>query len=73
MIKDKGHALGLDLAIDHLSFESPGTFQLEGSGRSGLFVDPVEKLVVVMFVPSIYSWVPESILGTKQIIWSSLM
>ncbi|UNK18941.1 beta-lactamase family protein [Paenibacillus sp. N3/727] len=72
-IKDKGHALGLDLAIDHLSFESPGTFQLEGAGRSGLFVDPVEKLVVVLFVPSIYSWIPESILGTKQIIWSSLM
>ncbi|MGM1046345.1 MAG: serine hydrolase domain-containing protein [Bacillota bacterium] len=72
-IKDKGHALGLDLAIDHLSFESQGTFQLEGAGRSGLFVDPVEKLVVVLFVPSIYSWIPESILGTKQIIWSSLM
>lgn len=73
MIKDKGHALGLDLAIDHLSFESQGTFQLEGGGRSALFVDPVEKLVVVLFVPSVYSWVPESVLGTKQIIWSSLM
>lgn len=72
MIKDKGHALGLDLAIDHLSFESQGTFQLEGSGRSALFVDPVEKLVVVLFVPSLYSWIPESVLGTKQIIWSSL-
>lgn len=72
MIKDKGHALGLDLAIDHLSFESQGTFQLEGSGRSALFVDPVEKLVVVLFVPSVYSWIPESVLGTKQIIWSSL-
>lgn len=73
MIKDKGHALGLDLAIDHLSFESQGTFQLEGAGRSALFVDPVEKLVVVFFVPSVYSWIPESVLGTKQIIWSSLM
>lgn len=72
MIKDKGHALGLDLAIDHLSFESQGTFQLEGSGRSALFVDPVEKLVVILFVPSVYSWIPESVLGTKQIIWSSL-
>lgn len=72
-IKDKGHALGFDLAINNLSFESEGTFQLEGAGRSGFFVDPVEKLVVVLFVPSIYSWVPESVLGTKQIIWSSLM
>lgn len=72
-IKDKGHALGLDLAISPLSYESIGTYQMEGSGRSGFFVDPVEKLVVIMFVPSIYSWVPESVLGTKQIIWSSLV
>ncbi|WP_256760368.1 serine hydrolase [Cohnella sp. WQ 127256] len=72
-IKDKGHALGLDLAIDHLSFETQGTFQLEGAGRSAFFVDPKEKLVVVFFVPSIYSWVPLSVLGTKQIIWSSLV
>ncbi|MFD0587464.1 serine hydrolase domain-containing protein [Paenibacillus sp. GCM10027627] len=71
-IKDKGHALGLDLAIDHLSFESIGTFQLEGAGRTAFFVDPVEKLVVIFFVPSVYSWVPRSVLGTKQIIWSSL-
>lgn len=72
-IKDKGHALGFDLAINNLTFESEGTFQLEGAGRSGFFVDPVEKLIVVLFVPSIYSWVPESVLGTKQIIWSSLV
>ncbi|WP_054024795.1 serine hydrolase domain-containing protein [Bacillus sp. FJAT-28004] len=72
-IKDKGHALGFDLAINHLSYESVGTFQLEGAGRTGFFVDPVEKLVVVIMVPSIYSWVPESVLGTKQIIWSSLV
>jgi CubicO group peptidase (beta-lactamase class C family) len=71
-IKDIGHALGFDLAINHLSFESVGTFQLEGAGRTGFFVDPVEKLVVVIMVPSIYSWVPESVLGSKQIIWSSL-
>ncbi|GKU79157.1 serine hydrolase [Paenibacillus sp. L3-i20] len=71
-IKDKGHALGIDLSIDHLSFESIGTYQMEGAGRSGIFVDPVEDMVVIMFVPSIYSWVPLSILGTKQIIWSSL-
>lgn len=72
-IKDKGQALGFDLAIDHMSFESIGTFQLEGAGRSALFVDPAEQLVVVFFVPSAYSWVPLSVLGTKQIIWSSLM
>lgn len=72
-IKDKGHALGLDLAIHHLSYESVGTYQLEGSGRTGFFVDPVEKLVVVLMVPSIYSWIPESVLGTKQMIWSSLV
>ncbi|MCR2802752.1 serine hydrolase domain-containing protein [Paenibacillus soyae] len=72
-IRDKGHALGLDLAIDHMSFESIGTYQLEGAGRSALFVDPAEQMVVVLFVPSIYSWIPHSILGTKQIIWSSLI
>ncbi|QJD83066.1 serine hydrolase domain-containing protein [Cohnella herbarum] len=71
-IKDKGHALGLDLTISPLNFESQGTFQLEGGGRSALFVDPAENLVVVLFVPSVYSWVPLSVLGTKQIIWSSL-
>lgn len=71
-VKDKGHALGIDLAIDHMSYESIGTFQMEGAGRSAMFVDPVEKLVITFFVPSVYSWVPESVLGTKQIIWSSL-
>ncbi|OAB40343.1 serine hydrolase domain-containing protein [Paenibacillus antarcticus] len=72
-IKDKGHALGFDLAINHLAYESVGTYQLEGAGRSGFFVDPVENLIVVFFVPSTSSWVPESVLGTKQIIWSSLL
>ncbi|GGH31983.1 serine hydrolase domain-containing protein [Paenibacillus segetis] len=72
-IKDKGQALGFDLAIDHMSFESVGTYQLEGAGRSALFVDPAEQMVVVFFVPSPYSWVPLSVLGTKQIIWSSLL
>jgi len=72
-IKDKGHALGFDLAIHTTSYESQGTYQLEGAGRTGLFVDPVEKMVVVMLVPSLHSWVPRSVLGTKQIIWSSLI
>ncbi|MCE5173052.1 beta-lactamase family protein [Paenibacillus profundus] len=73
-LQDKPHALGFDIAADHMtSFETQGTFQLEGAGRSALFVDPTEQMVVVFFVPSVSSWVPLSVLGTKQIIWSSLM
>lgn len=72
-IKDKGHALGFDLAIHSTSYESQGTYQLEGAGRIALFVDPAESMVVVLLVPSVHSWVPRSVLGTKQIIWSSLV
>jgi len=72
-IKDKGHALGFDLAIHSASYESQGTYQLEGAGRIGLFVDPAENMVVVLLVPSVHSWVPRSVLGTRQIIWSSLI
>lgn len=44
----------------------------EGAGRSMLMIDRQERLVVSVLVPSLEDWVPESITGVKNIIWSGL-
>ncbi|MFD2611203.1 serine hydrolase domain-containing protein [Paenibacillus gansuensis] len=50
----------------------PSGFSHEGAGRSVLAVDPAEKFVAAVFVPTAEEWIPESILNVKNIIWSGL-
>ncbi|PWV90536.1 CubicO group peptidase (beta-lactamase class C family) [Paenibacillus cellulosilyticus] len=68
---DSRYAFGLGLGGADLC--SPATFSHEGFGHSGLYVDPIERLVYVFFVPSKAGWVPESVINPRNIIWSALL
>lgn len=65
------HGLGFSLNRDDLC--TPGTFGHEGYGRSGLYIDPKERLVFVYFVPSSHDWVPEAMIHPRAIVWSSIL
>lgn len=55
-----------------LDLYGSAAFGHEGAGRSMLLVDPSERLVATFFVPSAVDWVPLSLFGVKNIIWSGL-
>jgi CubicO group peptidase (beta-lactamase class C family) len=65
------YGLGINIYISELL--TPGTYNHEGRGRCALYIDPVEKLVAVYFVPSAVKWEPISIICTRGIIWSGLV
>lgn len=69
--KDSEFGLGSSLGRVFDPYK-PNTIFHEGAGRCALMVDPDEELVVAFFVPSIESWVPESIISVKNVIWSGL-
>lgn len=71
--KVKNYPMSLGLNLNHNDICTPGTFSHEGAGHSGLYVDPVERLVYVFFVPSLTGWVPEAIINPRAIVWSSLL
>ncbi len=64
---------GLGVFLDRDSLVTPGVFYNEGAGRSAFYVDPVESFIACFFVPTRIDWVPESLFGTKSIIWSGLL
>lgn len=65
---------GMGCVIRRLESEmiSPGAFGHEGAGRCKLFVDPRERLVVVIFTPMGERWIPEAIIQADNIIWAGL-
>lgn len=65
------YGLGWSINVEDLC--TPGTFGHEGAGRCGLYIDPVEKLVFVYFVPTNIDWVPESVINPRNLVWSSLL
>ncbi|MBD2869340.1 serine hydrolase domain-containing protein [Paenibacillus arenilitoris] len=47
-----------------------GSFGHEGAGRCKLLIDSKHQAVIVFFVPTHADWIPESIIGTQNIIGS---
>jgi len=68
---DSRYAFGWGLGGADLC--SPSTFSHEGYGHSGLYVDPVERLVYVFFVPNKAGWLPEAVINPRNIVWSALL
>ncbi|TNJ62988.1 beta-lactamase family protein [Paenibacillus hemerocallicola] len=67
------YEFGLGLFLTTPTIETPGTYGHEGFGRCGIKVDPAERFVAVFIVPTGIQWAPESVIGTKAIIWSGLL
>ena len=68
---DFHHGLGFNLTLS--DFMSPSTYNHEGAGRSMLYIDPEEDLVLSAFVPSNNDWVAEAVVNTRSIVWSGLL
>ena len=67
------YEFGLGLFLTTPTIETPGTYGHEGFGRCGIKVDPAERFVAIFIVPTGIQWAPESVIGTKAIIWSGLL
>ncbi|MBD2865974.1 serine hydrolase domain-containing protein [Paenibacillus oceani] len=67
------YQFGLGLFLTTPTIETPGTYGHEGFGRCGIKVDPEERFVAVFIVPTGIQWAPESVIGTKAVIWSGLL
>ncbi|MHB1485246.1 MAG: serine hydrolase domain-containing protein [Saccharofermentanales bacterium] len=71
---EKQFGLGIDLVPnDH--FMSKNTFEHEGAGRCGIYVDPDEKLVFSYIVPHCdgVDWVPRAAANMRNIVWSGII
>lgn len=71
--EDRPYGLGPDLRYNASTSYSEGTFFHEGAGACALFIDPVEKLVGVWYVPFHNNvWDGRAVFGTHNVIWSGL-
>jgi len=69
----KNYPYGLGWSLEHYDLCSKGTYSHEGFGHSGLFIDPVEQLVFVFFVPSPKGYTHESVVLPRSIVWSGIL
>lgn len=69
----KNYPFGLGWSLEHYDLCSKGTYSHEGFGHSGLFIDPVEQLVFVFFVPSTKGYTHESVVLPRSIVWSGIL
>ncbi|MEK5415642.1 serine hydrolase domain-containing protein [Paenibacillus sp. FSL L8-0708] len=70
---DRPYGLGPDLRYNVSTSYSEGTFFHEGAGACALFVDPVEKLIAVWYLPFHKGvWDGRAVFGTHNVIWSGL-
>jgi len=71
---DESHfRFGLGVSLEDFDLCSLGTFNHEGFGHCGLYVDPVEQLVFAFLVPSSRGFTVESVQIPKAIVWSGLL
>jgi CubicO group peptidase (beta-lactamase class C family) len=71
--KKENYRYGLGVSLNDESLVTPGTYSHEGFGRSCLYIDPVEQLVVVYFIPMSGGFNPEAVIHSRAIIWSGIL
>ncbi|MBB6669564.1 serine hydrolase domain-containing protein [Cohnella nanjingensis] len=69
---ERNFRYGLGVSLDDLDLCSPGTFSHEGYGRSGLYVDPQERLVFAYLAPSRSDYSEAAVVAPKAIVWSGI-
>jgi CubicO group peptidase (beta-lactamase class C family) len=71
---EKPYGLGIDLVTNDM-YMSKNTFEHEGAGRCGIYVDPDEKLVFSYIVPLCdgIEWEPRAAINMRNIVWSGII
>lgn len=70
---NKNYPYGLGWSLEHNDLCSVGTFSHEGYGHCGLYIDPVEQLIFVFFVPSSNGYSHQSVIIPRAIVWSGII
>lgn len=70
---ERDHRFGLGLGLDDFDLCTPGTYNHEGYGQSGLYIDPVEQIVFAYIAPTQKGYTHESVVIPKAIVWSGIL
>lgn len=68
------YGLGMNVYSNN-TFLSPGSFSHEGAGLCGLYMDPVEDMVLAYICP-LYGelgWSSEAVINLRNIVWAGIM
>jgi CubicO group peptidase (beta-lactamase class C family) len=68
------YGLGMNVYSNN-TFLSPGSFAHEGAGLCGLYMDPVENLVLAYSCPLAegVGWEPEAVINLRNIVWAGIL
>lgn len=68
------YGLGMNVYSNN-TFLSPGSFSHEGAGLCGLYMDPVENVVLAYICPLCdgVGWEPEAVINLRNIVWSGIL
>lgn len=68
------YGLGMNVYSNN-TFLSPGSFSHEGAGLCGLYMDPVENMVLAYVCPLVdgLDWEPEAVINLRNIVWSGII
>ncbi len=51
---------------------SDGTYNHDGSGCCGMYIDPKENFIATYFVATQLEWSGEAVVGTLDIAWAGI-
>ncbi len=68
------YGLGMNVYSNN-TFLSPGSFSHEGAGLCGLYMDPVENVVLAYICPLCegLGWEPQAVVNLRNIVWAGLI
>lgn len=68
------YGLGMNVYSNN-TFLSPGSFSHEGAGLCGLYMDPVENVVLAYICPLCegVEWSPEAVINLRNIVWAGII
>lgn len=68
------YGLGMNVYSNN-TFLSPGSFSHEGAGLSGLYMDPVENMVLAYICPLCedIGWLAEAVVNLRNIVWAGII
>lgn len=68
------YGLGMNVYSNN-TFLSPGSFSHEGAGLCGLYMDPVENMVLAYICPLCEGvpWTPEAVINFRNIVWAGII
>ncbi len=71
--KVKNKQQGIGWGLNSQPMISEGTFNHDGAGCCGLYIDPKEQFIASFFVAGPLHWCGEGVVGTIGIVWAGIL